>query len=108
MTNMQYNCWNTLSRYKKLPSGRSSRLTSQHELTRAYLENDQIEKAVQRLEQVVKIKETTLKEDHLDRLVSQHVLACDYQANGQIQKAVQLLEHVVKIRSVRPRASIRR
>ena len=53
----------------------------------------QVQKAVQLLEHVVKIQETTLSEDHPDRLASEYDLAGAYQANGQIQKAVQLLEH---------------
>ncbi|KAH8590733.1 hypothetical protein B0O99DRAFT_520880 [Bisporella sp. PMI_857] len=54
--------------------------------------------AVTLLEQVVKIRETALAEDHPDRLVSQHTLAIAYKANGQVKDAVILLEHVVKIR----------
>ena len=54
--------------------------------------------AVSLLEQVVKIQEGTLAEDHPHRLASQHVLAMAYRANGQVKKAVSLLEKVVKIR----------
>jgi tetratricopeptide (TPR) repeat protein len=53
--------------------------------------------AVELLEHVVKIKETTLDEHHQSRLVSQHELASAYQANGQIKEATELLEHIVKI-----------
>ncbi|KAM0145413.1 hypothetical protein ACHAPG_011617, partial [Botrytis cinerea] len=73
------------------------RLTSQHELARTYQANGQIKEAVALLEQVVKIEEITLAEDHPDRLASQHELARTYQANGQIKEAVALLEQVVKI-----------
>ncbi|OBT39283.1 hypothetical protein VE00_10598 [Pseudogymnoascus sp. WSF 3629] len=54
-------------------------------------------RAVELLEQVVKIKEATLAEDHPSRLASQHELAIAYQANGQVKEAVELLEQVVKI-----------
>ncbi len=57
----------------------------------------QAEYAVQLLEQIVKIRETTLDEDHPSRLASQHVLAVSYQENGQTRQAVQLLEKVVNI-----------
>ena len=53
--------------------------------------------AVALLEQVVKIRETTLAETHPDRLASQHALAGAYEANGQVVEAVALLEQVVKI-----------
>ncbi len=49
------------------------------------------------LEQVVKIEEQTLAEDHPSRLASQQVLAGVYRANGQVKEAVSLLEQVVKI-----------
>ena len=54
-------------------------------------------KAVQLLEQVVKIQEQIRAEDHPHRLTSQYELARAYHANGQVKDAVQLLEHVVKI-----------
>jgi tetratricopeptide (TPR) repeat protein len=53
--------------------------------------------AVELLQHVVKIKETTLDERHQSRLGSQHELASAYQANGQIKEATELLEHIVKI-----------
>jgi tetratricopeptide (TPR) repeat protein len=60
----------------------------------------QIKEAVALLEQVVKIDEITLVEDHPDRLASQHALAIAYQANGQIKKAVTLLEQVIEIKKI--------
>ena len=66
-------------------------------LAMAYEANGQVEKAVELLEQVVKIVETTLAETHPDRLASQYVLAIAYRANRQVEKAVELLEQVVKI-----------
>jgi tetratricopeptide (TPR) repeat protein len=55
------------------------------------------QKAVELLEQVAKIREAILAEDHPSRLASQHELAGAYQANGQVKDAVKLLKKVVKI-----------
>ncbi|KAH9209059.1 hypothetical protein DL95DRAFT_310730, partial [Leptodontidium sp. 2 PMI_412] len=52
-----------------------SRLDSQHNLARAYLDNKQVVEAIQLLEQVVKIDATTLAETHPSRLDSQRELA---------------------------------
>jgi tetratricopeptide (TPR) repeat protein len=57
-----------------------------------------VKEAVSLLEQVVKIEEQTLAEDHPSRLTSQHELAGAYRANGQVKEAVSLLEQVVKIK----------
>jgi thioredoxin-like negative regulator of GroEL len=57
-----------------------------------------VTEAVELLEQVVRIEETTLAEDHPCRLASQHALARAYQGNGQVTEAVELLEQVVKIK----------
>ncbi|KAM3067116.1 hypothetical protein ACMFMG_011672 [Clarireedia jacksonii] len=54
--------------------------------------------AVALLEQVVKIKEAMLAEDHPSRLASQHALAIAYEANGQVKEAVALLKQVVEIK----------
>ncbi|KAF2682375.1 hypothetical protein K458DRAFT_390862 [Lentithecium fluviatile CBS 122367] len=56
-----------------------------------------VKQAVALLEHVVKVRETTVAEKHLDRLASQHELASAYQDNGQVKEAVALLEHVVKV-----------
>jgi tetratricopeptide (TPR) repeat protein len=56
-----------------------------------------IKRAMELLEHVVKIRETTLAEAHRDRLASQHALALAYRSNGQVKEAVKMLEHVVKI-----------
>ncbi|WZH40899.1 uncharacterized protein QYS62_001837 [Fusarium acuminatum] len=56
-----------------------------------------VTEAVELLEHVVQIQETTLAEDHPSRLASQHALAGVYEANGQIKEAVKLLENVVQI-----------
>jgi tetratricopeptide (TPR) repeat protein len=65
---------------------------------RKLLNMGEVKEAVQLLEQMVKIQEQSLAEDHPDRLTSQHVLAVAYQGNGQVREAVWLLEQVVKIR----------
>jgi tetratricopeptide (TPR) repeat protein len=72
------------------------RLSSQHELAKAYLEDGQVQEAVKLLEQIVRVQET-LAEGHPDRLESQHELGRAYYQDGQVQKAVELLEHVVEI-----------
>jgi tetratricopeptide (TPR) repeat protein len=76
------------------------RLTSQHELARAYYEDGQVQKAVELLEHVVKVRDLALAEGHHDRLASQHELARAYHEDGQVQKTVELLEHVVKVRDL--------
>jgi tetratricopeptide (TPR) repeat protein len=69
-----------------------------YDLTARNLVNyGKVREAVSLLEQVVKIREQTLAEDHPDRLTSQHELAGAYRANGQVKEAVSLLEQVVKI-----------
>jgi tetratricopeptide (TPR) repeat protein len=69
-----------------------------YELTASnFINYGQVKKAVLLLEQVVKIREQTLAEDHPDRLASQHALAVAYKANRQVKEAVLLLEQVVKI-----------
>jgi hypothetical protein len=47
-------------------------------LAGAYQANGQVKEAVSLLEQVVKIRQQTLAEDHPDRLTSQHELAGAY------------------------------
>lgn len=74
------------------------RLTSQHYLAQAYLDDRWVKEAITLLEYVVGIYEETLPEDHSDRLTSKHTLAGAYQADGQIKAAVELLEYVVGIR----------
>jgi len=58
-----------------------------------------VPEAVEVLEHVVKVHETTLAENHPDRLASQHALAIAYRANGQVKEAIELLKHVVSIKS---------
>jgi tetratricopeptide (TPR) repeat protein len=69
-----------------------------YDLTGRDLSNHgQAKQAVALLEQVVRIREQTLAEDHPSRLASQHALAGAYEANGQVKEAVALLEQVVRI-----------
>jgi len=69
------------------------------DLTARNLQNyGKVKEAVSLLEQVVKIREQILGEDHPDRLASQYELARAYEANGQVKEAVSLLKQVVKIR----------
>jgi tetratricopeptide (TPR) repeat protein len=74
----------------------SDRLFSQHVLAAAYETDGQLQKAAERLEHVVAMREKVLAEEHPSRLASQQVLAGAYQADVQMQKVVALLEAVVK------------
>jgi Tetratricopeptide repeat len=60
-------------------------------------DHGKIKEAVALLEEVVKIKEQSLAEDHPSRLASQRALAGAYKTNGQVKEAVALLEEVMKI-----------
>jgi tetratricopeptide (TPR) repeat protein len=73
------------------------RLSSQHALASVYLDDGQVQKAVELLEHVVEVEDKLLEEGHPDRLASQHSLAFAYLQDGQVQKAVELLEHVVEV-----------
>jgi tetratricopeptide (TPR) repeat protein len=59
----------------------------QHALAGTYQASGQTREAVELLEHVVKMHETTLDEGHPDRLASQHELAGAYRANGQTREA---------------------
>ncbi|KAL6407229.1 Nephrocystin-3 [Ilyonectria robusta] len=76
------------------------RLTSQHELARAYQANGQVKEALELLQHIVAIEAISLAEDHPSRLASQHGLARAYQANGQVKEALKLLQHVVAIQAI--------
>jgi tetratricopeptide (TPR) repeat protein len=64
---------------------------------RNLVDHGKVKEAIPLMEQLVKIREQSLAEDHPDRLTSQHALAIAYRANGQVKEAVALLEKVVKI-----------
>ncbi len=96
--NLLKRVFDDLSIDSRSPSIQSIYLLPLYDLQVKNLEHlGQAKYAVQLLEQVVKIREITLNEDHPDRLASQHSLARAYQANDQLRLAVQLLEQVVKI-----------
>ncbi|RYP42951.1 hypothetical protein DL770_011993 [Monosporascus sp. CRB-9-2] len=60
-------------------------------------EEQMVKEAMELLEHIVTIQETTLTKDHPYQLASQHTLAIAYEANGQVKEAIELLEHVVAI-----------
>ncbi|KAI0897443.1 TPR-like protein [Annulohypoxylon nitens] len=72
-------------------------ITAKHQLGSAYLQNNQVEEAINQLEQVAQIYETFDK-THPERLTSQHELARAYLNDGQIHKAIDILEKIVQIR----------
>jgi tetratricopeptide (TPR) repeat protein len=84
-------------REQTLAEDHSDRLTSQHELARAYQANGQAKEAITLLKEVVRISDQTLAENHPDLLASQHELARAYQANGQVKEAITLLKEVIRI-----------
>ena len=59
-----------------LPEGHAGRLSSQHELARAYWDGGRIMEAVELLEHVVSIEQQTLRNDHSARAISVRLLAC--------------------------------
>ncbi|TLS22645.1 uncharacterized protein PpBr36_05749 [Pyricularia pennisetigena] len=60
---------------------------------RCLMADGKIKKAFKLLEHVVRIRETTLAEDHPDRLASQHSLARAYEANGQRKESLGPVHH---------------
>ncbi|XDG07755.1 hypothetical protein ABKA04_007370 [Annulohypoxylon sp. FPYF3050] len=70
---------------------------AERRLGSAYLQNNQVEEAINQLEQVAQIYETFDK-THPERLSSQHELAKAYLENGQIHKAIDILKQVVQIK----------
>jgi nucleoside phosphorylase len=71
--------------------------SSQSALAIAYLEDGQVQKAIELQEHVSAVHEKMLAEEDPDQLASQYKLGIVYQADGQVQKAVELLEHVVAV-----------
>ncbi len=75
-----------------------SRLTSEHKLARAYLDNRQIKEAMEIFEHVVAVRKKTLVEEDHSRLASEHELARAYLNNRRIKEAMEIFEHVVAIK----------
>jgi tetratricopeptide (TPR) repeat protein len=92
-------CFEACSKWREnhLPEDNRDLLYAQHELTVAYISNDQVKEAIELLEKVVAIKEGIYAEDHRSRLASQHWLAVAYKDNGQVKEAIELLERIVAI-----------
>jgi tetratricopeptide (TPR) repeat protein len=84
-------------RKQHLPRENSSRLSSEHTLAIAYLDNRQIGAAIEILEHVVAIQKEMLKEEDNNRLTSEHELASAYFKNRQIGVAIEIFEHIVAI-----------
>ncbi|KAH8761612.1 hypothetical protein F5883DRAFT_379092, partial [Diaporthe sp. PMI_573] len=76
----------------------ASRLTSEHELASAYLDDRRIAKAIPILEHVVAVQKRTLAEEDQSRLTSEHELARAYLDDRRIAKAISILEQVVAVR----------
>ncbi len=87
-------------RQTTLAEDHSVRLTAQHDLATAYLENGQIVQAVQSFEHIIDKARQKLAEDDSYLLAYQHELARAYEMNGQINEAIQLLEHVVNVQNI--------
>jgi len=73
-------------------------LFAQHSLAAAFLDDGQIEKAIQLLEIMVNIRPKVPNADYPSRFVSQKALATAYKRYGQAEKAVALLEVAVQAR----------
>lgn len=85
-----------------LPISDSTQLMLQYRLGSAYIEHEQLEKAIEFLEKVLKTKEGILPTNHSNWLTLQHDLARAYNKNGQVDKAMELMEHVVEVRKELP------
>ncbi|KAH8745286.1 P-loop containing nucleoside triphosphate hydrolase protein, partial [Diaporthe sp. PMI_573] len=82
---------------KTLQEEDESRLTSEHELARAYLEDRRIKEATKMFEHVVEVRKRTLREEDHYRLNSEHALATAYLEDRRIKEAIKMFEHVVEI-----------
>ncbi|KAI3571440.1 hypothetical protein IWW34DRAFT_291926 [Fusarium oxysporum f. sp. albedinis] len=71
------------------------RLTSEHELARAYLNDRRIKEAIKMFEHVVAVQKETLDEKDYKRLISEHELARAYLEDRRIEDAIKMFEHVV-------------
>ncbi|ORY62365.1 uncharacterized protein BCR38DRAFT_517816 [Pseudomassariella vexata] len=93
-------CFEEVSKWESnhLAEEDDSRLTSEHELARAYLADRRIKEAIEILEHVVAVRRKTLAEEDDSRLTSEHELARAYLADRRIKEAIEILEHVVAVR----------
>ncbi|KAH7207407.1 hypothetical protein DER44DRAFT_810960 [Fusarium oxysporum] len=73
------------------------RLTSEHELARAYLNDRRIKEAIKMFEHVVAVQKETLDEKDYKRLISEHELARAYLEDRRIEDAIKMFEHVVAV-----------
>ena len=78
-----------------LPEDNSHRLHTLHTLAMTYNREGQTGKAIRLLEEVVRIRKSSLEENHSDLLNSQHALAGAYLFNGQYTAAIAIFEDVV-------------
>jgi tetratricopeptide (TPR) repeat protein len=69
-------------------------------LAKAYIENRQLEKAIEILEDVVEIRQRILAPSHPQRLASEEWLAMAYVDNKQPEKAIEILESIVQRRRI--------
>ncbi|KAJ4857261.1 tetratricopeptide repeat domain-containing protein [Trichoderma breve] len=67
-----------------------------HELGRAYLADSQVKAAITTLDKVVKDKERLFHKEHPERLASLHELASAYLSDGQIDEAARVFENATK------------
>ena len=73
------------------------RLTSQHELARAYLAVKEVEKATAMLESVVEIRKKVLKEGHPYRVDSIYELALCYYRARKYERALELAKSIENV-----------
>uniref|UniRef100_A0A8H7NHZ5 Nucleoside phosphorylase domain-containing protein n=1 Tax=Bionectria ochroleuca TaxID=29856 RepID=A0A8H7NHZ5_BIOOC len=74
------------------------RLTSEHALASAYLDDRRIKDAIEIFEHVVTVQKETLDEKDHFRLTSEHELARAYLDDRRIEEAIEIFEHVVAVR----------
>lgn len=86
------------SRAESLAEDHPFQLAAQHNLAEAYLNNGQIDKAVELLEREIQVLKKQSAENEALLLGAQHVLAMAYLSNSQVDESIKLLEHVIRIR----------
>lgn len=81
-----------------LPEDDEERLKYRHDLTEAYLSNNQVSEAVFLYEHIFNGLRSVCSEDDSNLLYSQELLADAYCRSGRRSQCISLLEHVVKVR----------